>query len=128
MPLPWKVGVGAFAILVGMICGPLIQQWLANRQPWEPGAGEVATTRKAIETAGDLLRGFDRKGDVQGAVGMLDTATYLLRNIDASPFQSKAMQNCKLAAAHLADGVLSVSQGGTWLAKTRFENALTDCK
>ncbi len=97
-------------------------------KPWEPGAVEVENTRAALIKASARLESFDSKGDRAGAVGMLDTATYLLRNIDSAPFQSQTMKNCQLAAAHLADGVLSVSQGGTWSAKTRFENALDDCK
>lgn len=122
----WIVGC---ALFVGAICSPLAQHWMAKRNASTgPGSTEVAKTRQTIIRAGEQLAAIDRKGDVQGATGMLDTVIYLLRNIDAAPFQTAAMQNCKLAAAHLADGVMSVAQGGVWGAKSRYENALADCR
>ena len=128
MPLSQKAWALAFVLFVGAIGGLIGQHWLAKSKPWEPGIVEVANTRKAIEKAAAELMVADRKGDRRGATDLFDTATFLLRNIEAAPYQSGAMQNCKLAAAHLADGVLSVSQGGSWGAKSRYENALADCR
>lgn len=129
-PTILKIVIAA-SVAIGVLAGFGTWQYLLAGTPparaLAPGTTEVATTHKALNEASKVLQGLDKKGDVPGATGMLDSVNYLLRNIDTAPFQSEAMRNCKLAAAHLANGVLSVSQGSTWWTQDRFENALADC-
>lgn len=126
MPPPWKFASIALATAAGLLAGVYGPKYLAE-QRWEPGAAEVATTHKALDAAADRLDKFEMKGDAQGAIGMMDSMNFLLRNIENAPFKSGAMRNCQLAAAHLADGVLDVAKGTSWKARFKFENALADC-
>ena len=92
-----------------------------------PGV-DVGATHKALDDAADALISVDKNGDVAAAVAMFDPLTALMDKINDGAKASPTIRRCQLASAHLADGVLSVARGGTWSTKSRFENALSDCK
>lgn len=126
MPPPWEIASLALATATGLIAGFYVPKYFAD-QRWEPGAAEVTTAHKALDAAADKLDVFEMKGDAQGAVSMMESMNFLLRNVEDAPFKSEAMRNCKLAAVYLADGVSDVSKGASWKARFKFENALADC-
>lgn len=70
MPFAWKVGVCVFAVSVGAVCGPLIQQWLANRQPAQPVSYPIQT---AVAPAPPRSHNYDLKDGVDYGYTVLVT-------------------------------------------------------
>jgi len=119
------------ALLKIVIACSLLAGALAGYGAWKysqtAASPEVRATRASLSQAAERLATADQKGDRATAAAMMDSVNVLLEATERNAGVNPAMRLCQLAAAHLADGVLSVYQGGTWAARSRYESAVTGC-
>jgi hypothetical protein len=125
------LGVAMFIYMANdeKIPDTLQQAGLDGKARWsdEQQRRAVKITRKALASIDDRLEKMSAKGDAPGAVTLMDPAQALLMAWN-DHVATGANRNCQLAAAHLAGGILSVAQGGGYMSRNRFENALDDCR
>lgn len=98
---------------------------------WSPDDVKLAAriTASNLRNMDSVLVDADRRGDAAAAITLLDPTTEVLRawgDQKENPFVNQ-YGNCILAAAHLTDGVLAVSQGGRYLTRDRYKAALDAC-
>lgn len=121
-PRTWLL-IAALSFLVSL----WLYQGMQRASRGIPGV-DVGATHRALDDAAAALISADKKGDAAAAVAMFDSLNSLMDKINDGAQTAPKIRRCQLASAHLADGVLSVAQGGTWSSKSRFENALSDCQ
>ena len=110
--------------ILGMIVAGAGWKFFQARQVSEPARVAIAELR----TLADRLESADRKGDRALALQDMDPLATLLRRLNDTPgIEAKPLQNCRLAAVHLAEGVGDVYKGGSWGNKSQFKAALAEC-
>lgn len=120
-PLQWTLLI---ALVVGGLLGGLTYRSATQHKRLEG-------PRMDIEAIAQRLGEADRLGDAALAATMFDRITGLLIKLNDAPSADLvrgARHNCKLAAANLAAGIDSVSRGGRWLERDRYEAAVSGCE
>ena len=90
---------------------------------------EARTVKAQMETIAGHLVEADRKGDRALAMQIMPSATAVVAKLnDKAGIEQTPLQNCRLAAAQLSNGVVAVYQGGRWDGQDRYNASLADCK
>jgi hypothetical protein len=109
-------GIATLAITVGA--------WMKMTNASEP----ARTAITELQQLADRVDTADANGDRAAVLQVMDPLAALLRRLNDTPgIEATALQNCRIAAAHLAQGATEVYSGGRWADKSQYKAALADC-
>lgn len=110
----------AFAFVAVAIGATLFFNHL-NEQRRKPGyIKEIAAIAAGLKSA-------DRVGDKDAALSYATSTAAALTRMEKDPAPPPNKRYCILAAQHLLQVALDVSEGGTWHNRTRFEASMKAC-
>lgn len=128
-PAPRELSASRRAIaVIGLVLLTASAAWAvyARVGPWF----ETPAAQQDLRLLAEKLNRADRTGDSAAAEALFADVAASMRaaNERLGAHETAAFRSCALAAFHLTQGVVSVSEGATWHSRARFEAALRECE
>ncbi|MGV3581888.1 MAG: hypothetical protein ACO1N8_06250 [Methylophilus sp.] len=104
-----------------------------NLFKWNKDSKTAKRVKNHLTDMSDSLLIAEKTGDKAMALEVVNATTKVLDEFNNLPADSQNrvltshLRYCHLASINLADGALAIYQGGYWLQKDRFFNALDMC-
>lgn len=117
-------------ILVAAIVGlAAFGAWSAWQQIAPQPSAQARAAIEQLQGFAARLQEADARGDRAAAANLAAPLGDTLRQLNTAPgIEQLALNNCRLAAVHLVDGMAAVQGGGRWNSQQRYQAALNDCR
>lgn len=95
---------------------------------------EAKAYKDRLTPIASALAKAERSGDRATVIALMDPSTKIVeeRNDLSGPekeaLNKTSLRYCAIAAVQLLNGVIEVHESGSWTSKSRYKNALAECK